>query len=969
MSGRLALLLLIAIAVVSAASLPADALAILEKRCLSCHGPRARMSGLDLSTRETAIRGGTRGPAIAPSEPAKGWLLQRIAKGDMPPNAPLPRTERETLETWISAGAEWPSAIRERRAGSDWWSLQPIRVQQPPAAPGTWNASPIDRWIHARLARDGITPSPQADRRTLIRRLSLDLLGLPPTPAEIAAFESDPRPDAYDRAVDRLLSSPHYGERWARHWLDVVRFAESEGFERDDMREFAWPYRDYVIRSFNSDKSYQTFAREQIAGDLMEPATHDGIIATAILAFGPLDAVGLTSAIPRERATIREDQLEEMLGVVSQTFLGLTANCARCHDHKFDPIPQRDYYRLKAAFEGVWQPTLDRSIAGLDEMFPHGRPLLTPSERDEREGRLASLRNRIAELEARIGGEHRRRTPRREATGVPRPISLWRFDTDTRDEYGAMHGLDAVGFTARPGSRKSLIATAKLPVTIKEKTLAAWVRFDKPSDKSATFFEIRNLSGYRGASVDGIQYNGGKKRTWTNTSVGGFRTQEVGNEPEPGGLVHLAIAYDADGTIRIYRNGAPYGKSYVPDPSTPAGRLQTYFANDAVAKFSVSADAGLEEAALYDRALSGAEIARLFGAGIEIHQPSENARLAVATLEAELASLRAQLAAIPEPNLVFAAAVKPAEPTHVLIRGDVERRGEQVGPAGLSCLDGREAKDRRELAEWIASDSNPLFARTIVNRIWHYHFGAGMVENPNDLGFNGGDPSHPELLDTLAAELVRNDWSLKKLPRAIVLSQTYRQSSAFRAEAAAKDAGSRLLWRFPPQRLEAEVVRDSMLAASGTLNPKMGGPAFRPFELKKTGSYQNYQPVESDNTEHQRRTIYRMNVNTGGHPMLEALDCPMPIVKAPRRPVTTTALQALSLMNNDLVQRQAKAFAARLEREAPAGDARIALGFQLALGRAPDASEMNWSRELIRQHGLDQLCWGLFNTSEFLYAR
>jgi hypothetical protein len=959
MLGRRILLLITAAPVCLAQS--AEAVAILEKRCLACHGPQTRMGGLDLSTRESALRGGSRGPAIGTADLSGGWLIRRIRANEMPPNAPLARSERETLEAWVAAGAEWSSTLQQRRAGKDWWSLQPIRVRLPAPAPGDWNHSTIDRWVHSRLAKEGLTPNPPASRRTMIRRLSFDLTGLPPEPGEISAFESDPRPDAYERLVDRLLASPHFGERWGRHWLDVVRFAESEGFERDEMREFAWPFRDYVIRSFNADKSYRTFAREQIAGDLIEPFTHDGIVATAMLALGPLDAVGLTSAIPQERASIREDQLEEMIGVVSQTFLGLTANCARCHDHKFDPIPQRDYYRFKAAFEGVWQPTLDKSVAGLDELFPHGRPLETPGERDTRVRRIASIEEKIAALEVRIGAETRKRAPRREPAGVPRPISLWRLDNDARDEFGPMHGIGP------PASGRGVIATAKLPVTIRAKTLAAWVRFVKMPGRALTVFELRNISGYRGASLDGIHYTGNTK-SWENASVGRFRTQEWKNEPETGGLVHIVIAYDTDGRIRMYRNGRPYGKPYVPDPSTPAGRLQTYYAGDAVAKLSTSREAVLEEASLFHRSLNEEEVGRLFAAGVEIYEPSENTRLATGPLESELLRLRAALASVPSPPLVFAATVKPADPTRVLARGDVNRPGEIVAPGGFSCLNGGDTGGRRELAEWIASDSNPLFARTIVNRVWHYHFGTGLAESPNDLGYNGGLASHPELLDALAAGLISRGWSLKNLHREIVMSQAYRQASSYRAEAAAKDSGSRLLWRFPPQRLEAEAVRDAMLAASGLLNHKMGGPGFRPFELTKTGSYQNYKPVESGDPEHQRRTIYRMNVNTGGHPMLEALDCPMPIMKAPRRPVTTTALQALSLMNNDFVQLQAKAFAARLRRESE-GDGRLTLGFLLALGRTPDSVELSWSRDLVRQYGLEHFCWGLFNTSEFLYAR
>ncbi len=953
------------VAMLAAAPLLADpwveARAIVEKRCIGCHGPKTKSGGLDLSSRETAAS-------------RIGLIMARVDKGQMPPTAPMPPAERAVLRAWIGAGAPWSAPIEEKRAGPDWWSLRPVRETAPPSAPGDWGQSTVDRWIHAKLRDNELEPSPRADRRTLIRRVTFDLTGLPPTPAEIDAFVNDPAPDAWERLVRRLLASPRYGERWARHWLDVVRYAESEGFERDLMREHAWRYRDFTIRAFNEDKPYDRFAREQMAGDLIEPVTHDSIAATAFLAFGPLDAVGLSSAVPQERDLVREDYLEELTGVVSQTFLGLTANCARCHDHKFDPIPQRDYYRLKAAFSNVWPSTRDDSKGGLDELFPHGKPLLTPAERDARESRLAPLRTRIETLAAAIGKAYRDASPADRA-GLPQPVARWRFDTDARDESGAMHaeanGAEFHEGALRPaGKRDSVtISTAHLGRTVGAKTIEAWIRVAAKPAKAVTLVELRNLSGYRGASSDGVQFAG--KKGWQNTSVGGFRTKamEAPAEDTPvGGRVHIAIAYEPGGEIRIYRNGGLHGAAYVPDPATPAGRLQTYHPGDAIARFTVNNELWLEEVRIHAEALPAARIAALFEAG-PANAPAEALRAArVESLEAELKSAREQLAAEPAPPLAFAADFRTMGPTHILTRGDVTRKGEAVTPAGLSCLNGPAAMDRRAVAEWIASDRNPAFARVMVNRVWHYHFGSGLAANPNDFGFNGGKPSHPELLDWLAASFVRGGWSVKKLHERILLTETYRQSSAFRPDAAAKDSDSRLLWRYPPRRLEGEPARDSMLAVSGVLNEKMHGPSFRPFKLSKTGSYQNYAQIDSDDPEFQRRTIYRMSVNTGAHPMLEALDCPLPSVKTPKRAVTTTPLQALSMMNNEFVRRMSKAFAARLEREAAGADARVELGFRLAFGRPPSPAEADWSRDLAARHGWDAFCWGLFNASEFLYV-
>ena len=400
---------------------------VLERRCLSCHGPGTKMGKLDLSTRESALRGGSKGPALVPSEPGRSLLLTRVAAGEMPPEAPLSSADKKTLREWIVNGAVWLGRISGKRADENWWSLQPLRKVAPPGDDQVdleWRTSPIDRWIFAQLAAEGLRPAPRTDRQTLIRRLTLDLTGLPPTPEEVESFVHSKSSNDYEVLVDRLLASDHYGERWARHWLDLVRFSESEGFERDLLREHAWPYRDYVIRSFNSDKSYLQFAKEQLAGDVMDPATYDGITATSLLTLGPIDAVGLTSAIERERATIREEQLEEMLGVVSQTFLGLTVNCARCHDHKFDPISQQEYYRMKASLQAVWPPIRPNTSGAFDSLLPHGRPLLTPNERLERKTRTESLKRRIEEIDAELG-EHFRSERAPDSFDVfPRPLDV-----------------------------------------------------------------------------------------------------------------------------------------------------------------------------------------------------------------------------------------------------------------------------------------------------------------------------------------------------------------------------------------------------------------------------------------------------------------------------------------------------------------------------------------------------------------
>jgi hypothetical protein len=984
-----------------AADLEKDALDVFARRCLSCHGARTRAAGLDLSTRDGALKGGSRGAALKPGAAQESLLWSRVASGQMPPTAPLPESEQQIVRQWIESGAPWTGVLSERRAGLDWWALKPLLIREPPASagiPDAWSKSPLDAWIYAKLKESGLAPSPPADKAALARRASYDVTGLPPTPKEIDEFVNDRRPDAYERMIDRLLASPRYGEHWARHWLDVVRFAESEGFERDWLRDRAWPYRDYVIRSFNQDKPYQLFAKEQIAGDVLPPVTHDGIVATSMLVLGPYDAVGLTSAVPQERAMVREDQLEEMVGVVAQTFLGLTVNCARCHDHKFDPIPQKDYYRLKAFFEGVWQPTEG------DELKADGRALLTPPEQKDWENTRGGIERRVRELEESLGALHRaaRRTwiaNRGMAAGAnaPAPFARWTLDADSRDDSGSLSArmadtaeLSEGRLKPAAGKDTASVMTLPLPMDIREKTLEAWIYVAKAPEKPVAVLRIRNRSGFRGASVDGIQFTGAKTKQWENLSTVRFRSETVEGPPEetpPGERVHIAIVYAADNSIQLFRNGRPYGKPYTPDSSLPAGVLQTYFKDDAVIELGASQDLHLEEARVYAEALTPEQVEASFRTGAFPLTPSDleaamtaEQRSERVRLEQQLTEARKQLNSLPQPEKAFAAEIRKPDTTYLLIRGSVNNKGPAVTPAGLSCLktlpaemnlslDAPDGERRRKLAEWIANESNPLFARVIVNRVWHYFFGRGLMENPNDFGFNGGVPSHPELLDWLAGEFIRGGWSVKKLQRLILTSGTYRQSSAANRDALAKDAENKLLWRYAPHRLPGEAVRDAMLAVSGRMNPEMFGPSFRPFQIvKNSGSYHTYEPVDSDSPEQQRRTVYRMNVNSGGNPMLEALDCPVPSVKTPRRTTTTTALQALSLMNNAFVQRQAKAFAARLAEEAPDTAARVERGFVLALGRPPKPGELESSRSLVEQHGLEAFCWGLFNTSEFLYV-
>ncbi len=631
------------------------------------------------------------------------------------------------LAAWFPLPGLWAATVTT--VTTNLWSLQPLQHPAiPPASgPSEWRNNPIDAFVADKLRQLGLQPAPPADRGTLLRRLSFDLIGLPPSAEETAAFLRDSRGDAYERAVDRLLASSHHGERWARHWLDVVRFGESQGFEYDRIREHAWRYRDYVIQAFNDDKPYDQFIREQLAGDVLLEANAVSVIATGFLVAGPWDQAGHSSASASVRAMVREAELEDIVGTVAQTFLGVTLNCARCHNHKFDPIPQRDYYRVKAVFQGV--------------------------------------------------------------------------------NHGDRH------------------------------------------------------------------FPGGSTNDW----------------------------------------------SYAANASQP-------------------------------------------------------------------------------------------EATFILNRGEPDKPKDQVTPGALEALaahsgelglaaDSPEGERRRRFADWVASPENPLTARVIVNRVWQHHFGRGLVATPNDFGKMGEPPSHPELLDWLSAWFVSPDganWSLKRLHKLIVTSAAYQQSSVIsksvisesvtakrspagelnaaspitESPALQRDADNRLLWRFTPHRLEAEELRDALLALSGELNPQMGGPGFRPFRHVTNGGQNEYFASDPAGAEFNRRTIYRISVHSARDPLLDSLDCPEFSTRTPVRANTTTPLQALSLMNDSFVQRQAAKLAERVQREAgPDLKYQVDQLWFLTLAREPKPAERRDALKLAREQGMASAAWVLLNSNEFVFVR
>lgn len=977
---------------------------ILSKHCLECHNASDRKGKLDLSSAVTVLR--NQKPLIVVGKPTESILWEKVADDEMPPKKPLSAAEKAALKSWIEQGAKWGKVdpldrytfSSDSHAGADWWSLQTVKRPQIPVVKQLqWIKNPIDTFVLSKLEAKGLSPSPAADRRTLIRRVYFDLIGLPPTPHEIEQFINDPAADAYEKLLDHLLASPHYGERWARHWLDVARYTESQGFEYDRIRPNAWHYRDYVIKSFNTDKPYNLFVQEQIAGDVKNfstaggEITADGMVATSLLVCGPWDQAGNSQANLTQKKITREEEMEDLVSVIGQSFLGMTVNCARCHSHKYDPISHEDYYRFKAIFEGV----------------RHGESAITPKkEQWERKKRQISLQQQLTENEKKITAieQQARQAAVAKLTSptsplAPLPLARWTFEGEPQDKYGTMHG-ELVGGASIRNSRLVLkgngqyLRTKPLTQDVREKTLEAWLYL--PTLKQGAGSAI-TLEAANGSTFDAVVFAERQANKWVAGSNSFVRTKDLiapFEESKPTELIHLAIVFAEDNSITMYRNGKQYGEAY------EQGELQTYVAGDARVLLGLrhtgvgngSLQAEIQAAALYSRALSTKEVEQSFAAGphggLVLTQEQLQAELTDAerqrylSLKAQATQLRTDLQAVPLIEYSYTGTRKQPEPTHRLLRGNVTTPAEVVAPRALSIIklsdsqfnlsaDAPESERRIKLAEWLVDPQHPLTARVMVNRLWHYHFGRGLVETPNDFGFNGARPTHPELLDWLANEFVVGNpaWSMKRMHKLIMLSSTYQQASHFNEKAAAIDSENTLLWRIKPRRLEGEIIRDAMLAVSGELNRKMGGPSFKPFTVQNFNS-DFYELKDMLGPEYNRRSIYRMHVNSGKSAMMDSLDCPDPSIKTPARRVTTTPLAALALMNNSFVQRQSKCLAERVTKQAN-GDVpkSIAVAYELAFGRSATANELEQSTQLVKQHGLQSLCWALLNASEFLYVK
>ena len=966
---------------------------LLIRRCIECHNGFDLKGKLDLSTREGAFKGGENGPSIHGDQPTDSLLWKRVSEKEMPPEKPLTPGELQILNKWFQQGASWgtnPINIfrftTDVRAGYDWWALQPLAEVKPPKVDNAMRIrNPIDQFVLSRLETQGLDFAPDADPRQLIRRVYFDFLGLPPTPEAVDRFVGDPSEAAYQQLLTTVLASPHYGERWGRHWLDIARYGESDGFERNMPRKDLWHYRDWVIQAFNSDMGYDQFAAMQLAGDVISNGSPEGLAASGFLVAAIHNTV-VGGSVEMKRQS-RADEIEELVGTIGQTFLGLTVNCARCHDHKFDPIAQQEYYQLAAAVAG----------------FSHGsREVTRPEikgEIDKIGVPLENVNRQLDTLRARLRTAiiKQRKAGTAPPFDPPQPIARWEFEGNLKDSVGTMHGSNQGNSRLENGglvvASNNYVITAPLKRKLTEKTLEAWVHLDNLDQRGGAAISVQTPNGL---VFDAIVYGERETQRWMAGSNGFVRTEsfrgtaEIGVKDQP---VHFALVYTQDGVITGYRNGQPYGKPY------KSAGLQSYD-ESAVVTFGLRhlpaggnkhLKARIEKAQLYDFALAPAAVAASAGDGRNYVSELELVKRmnaadktnyqALLAQEKKLRDTLAELQRLEKYRIYTNIAHKP-DITYFLERGDVMKRRQVVAPGIVKALpdldfemklpaDALDRDRRLKLVEWITHDDNPLFKRVIINRLWHYHFGIGIVDTPSDLGFNGGRPSHPALLDWLSQRLVDQNYQLKAMHRLIASSTTYRQAATLNAKAAAVDAENRLLWRKSPQRLDGESVRDGMLLIAGVLNPQRGGPAFEDVKIVPNDGTTYYEPFDEESPDLNRRTVYRFSPRGGRVALLDVFDCPDPSTATPRRSVTTTPLQALSLLNNAFVLRMAEHCAIRIRRDV--GDQelekQVQRSFQLTLCRIPTPEEQQAAQRLVNQHGLQALVRALFNTNEFLIVR
>ena len=973
---------------------------LLRTHCIRCHEPENRQGDLSLSNSADLLAN----DGVIPGNPDQSLLLKLVrtedgSKPSMPKQGPpLSKTETDLLARWIAEGAEWPKGIEihsTRTSSDSWWAYQPLAPMPmtPPGASLTTrqkdqnhadplhNAQLVDHYIRSKLSTRSLKGSPRADRQALIRRLHFDLHGLPPAPELVRAFINDPDPNAYAKLVDQLLRSPHYGERFTRHWLDLAHYADTHGFERDQRRDNAWRYRDYVIDSFNEDKPYNLFLQEQIAGDVLWPQNQASIIATGFLTAGPWDHVGhIETKSPKLRRAARSLDLDDMATQVMTSTLAMTVNCARCHDHKLDPISQREYYQLRAVFSAIKRDDRVISDSALSQYEQQKEAII--SKRDTIDYAIGKLEGGGLNLADVVGGGNGF------GTGTYRDgIDTRSAKVQTRD-FGKLGNVVTNKFVASPFEFIDGVfvpeghdGDAKIPVTSTGITITGI-----PTTSGDAWDMIRNgpvasqhsteLSGtdftQGGHSLLGLHANAGITfdlkaiRSASNWNELRFQTKLGYFGADDGSFADAWIFLDGEKIFTQRQLKRSMGLQTVALRIPDSAHFLTLIATDGGNGY------GMDQIGFGDPKLKPA-----------IHNAlAQGDHRELEILRQKRVSLTKRLEELGDPPRFYGpVTVATAPVVQVLERGDAESpTGTPLPPAAMSALKmlnpslgsltTPEAERRVALAKWITSDDNPLTARVIVNRIWQWHFGRGLVATSSDFGAGGELPSHPELLDWLANLLIQQQWSLKSLHRVILLSETYQQKSNFAPDnpACKVDADNRLLWRQNPRRIEAEAIRDSVLLVSGKLNRQRGGPGFEDFDYQDAYA-PIYTYITADQPDLWRRSIYRYIVRTTPDRFLTTLDCPDPANLTARRETTTTPLQSLTLYNNEFMLRQAGYFAERIEQDFPRNTVQqVQRAFELALARSATERELQIATKLVQQQGLFLLCRSLMNSNEFVYV-
>ena len=893
-----------------------DIAPIFQEHCVHCHGEDEAESKFRVDLRPRMLRGGDSGlAAIVPGKPQKSYLVELIKHLDedraMPPDDDKLSDEKiQRIERWIAEGAVWPGQMDATLdETSDHWAFQKVIR---PDIPGD-ESQPIDAFLSAKLEANGLTFSSPAKPTALIRRASIVLTGLMPTASETRQFVDDYHQDAdeaYEKLIERLLASPHFGERWAQHWLDVIRWAETNGSEANLYRKNAWIYRDYVVRAFNEDKPYDQFVREQIGGDSMGSGE-----ATGFLVSGPHVPAATVGREPAAIRQARADRMDEIMQTVGTSIMGMTMGCARCHNHKFDPITITDYYAMTGIFQDI----------EFGSRFPEFSDDHPRRKRGDELGKV--IESKRAEL---------------------LPFGGW------EENWGAYRE-----WHFRPAKTKAIRIRFK----------SNYVGLDE-----LEIFGPENLNQNLALQSNGTQLTGHPKKGVENRNPLNRIT-----DGEYGTMAWRArgdkndkpwVRLDFDKPVKVSRIRMSGNREYFYDTDYLEKK-------PSVPRYEFDMD-------VMDTDGQWKPWMGTWFVNKKLNEQHPQRKKLLGSVQQTINALAEDG---PRPSFV-GRLVEPAK-TFVLHRGSPESPRDEVAPAGPAILGGKlgltggetGAKRRTEFAKWISHPDNPLTARVMANRIWHHVFGAGIVATTSDFGTAGAPPTHPELLDWLASELVTPTqtpnqtkpapWSMKHMIRLMVMSDAFRQSSLPRNEALAVDAGAAMLWRFPPKRVEAEVIRDSILQASGVLNRKIGGRSYRIHNVKKT--YAQWEVMNNHGPETWRRMIYQERMRRVDDQMFTAFDFPDCGQVRAKRPVSTTPLQALNLMNSPFVIDQAKRIATRAKAESKGASENESQGiaidrcFQLLLGRSPDHSERTACLELADQEGLAMVCRALINSNEFAF--